>query len=243
MLKINYEHKNYKDTPTIVFLHGWGLSGSFFDGIESKLNSDVSVLKIDLPGFGLSEMPLEYFDTYEYAYQVFLLLNRLRVDNVILVGHSFGGRLSILLSSIYNINICGMILTSSAGLNRFNLIKYLKIKIYKFAKKNLRKGNAGKLILRKFASVDYLRADGNLRNVFVRVVNQDLRNFAKMIKSIPVMLVWDRRDKETRFWICKKLHKLINGSKVILFRGGGHFVAFKNQYKFASVIRDILNIY
>ena len=76
MLKINYYYKNNGSQKTIVFLHGWGLSGNSFGGIINNLPS-VSILKIDLYGFGKSQMPKNYFDTYEYSYQIFLLLKKL----------------------------------------------------------------------------------------------------------------------------------------------------------------------
>lgn len=241
MLKICYEYKSKLGTPTIVFLHGWGMSGSSFDGIINRIVGECSVLKIDLYGFGQSQEPLDYFDTHEYAYQIFLLLKYLKIDNVILVGHSFGGRLGILLSSMYDINISGLILTSSAGLNRFSLKKYLKVKRYKFVKYLVAKKLINVKYLNGFGSTDYMNARGNLRDVFTRVVNQDLRKFVSKIKVKNVMLVWDKKDKETPYWICKKLHRKIQNSKVVLYRMGGHFVAFKNQNKFASVINDLIN--
>lgn len=241
MLNINYKFEYREKTPTIVFLHGWGLSGGFFDGIASKLKSNVSILTVDLPGFGKSQEPHDYFDTYEYAYQIFLLLKSLKIDKIILIGHSFGGRLAILLSSVYKINVLELILTSSAGINKFNLITYLKIRIYKLIKRNIFNKKFKNKLMTKFASKDYMNAEGNLRGVFVRVVNQDLSVFAKRLDDIHATLVWDKNDKETKYWICKRLNKYISNSQVILYNNGGHFVAFKNQYKFASLVDGIVD--
>ena len=134
MIKMNYEYVNNNSGITVVFLHGWGLNGDSFNKIISGLNGNFSILKVDLPGFGRSQNAKDYFDTHEYAYQIFLLLNKINIKNIILVGHSFGGRLAILLTSIYNINVSNLILTSSAGINRFDIKKWMKVKWFKFIK-------------------------------------------------------------------------------------------------------------
>lgn len=239
MIKMNYEYNNVSGTPTLVFLHGWGLSGSSFDGIIGRLQCNCSTLKIDLLGFGDSDKAYDYFDTYEYAYTVYLLLKQLDVNRVILVGHSFGGRLCILLSSVFDIDVKGLVLASSAGINKFSLIKYLKIKKYKVLKWLVSKGLLFNKNLSGYGSRDFRNLDKEMRCVFIRVVNQDLKKFARKIECKNTYLVWDKNDKETEYWICKKLHKNICNSRVVLYKSGGHFVAFKNANKFSKLIDDL----
>lgn len=241
MNKINFDYKKGDKDTVIVFLHGWGIDGSSFNKIVGSLSSDMSILKIDLPGFGLSDEPKEYFDTHEYAYQIFLLLKKLSICNIVLVGHSFGGRLAILLSSIFDINVRALFLTSSAGLNRFNLIRWIKIKKYKILKKLVKCNILNDAVLLKFGSSDYQNANIILKIVLKKVVNQDLSIFIKMIKIKDVYLVWDKGDKETGFWICKKLHRHIKYSKIIIYNSGGHFAAFKNFRKFSRLLTDVYN--
>lgn len=237
MLKINYNYLNRGD-KTIVFLHGWGMQGNCFDRIISLIDKNFSIIKVDLPGFGKSEKPKTYFDTHEYAYQIFLLLNKIKVKDIILVGHSFGGRLAIILASVYGVKISNLVLTSSAGLNRFYLSKWLKVKFFKLCRKLVKCKVLSKKYLDKFGSRDYKVLDGNMKSVMSRVVNQDLTCFVKKI-NVRSYLVWDKRDKETPYWICKKINKIINSSEKILYRVGGHFAVFKNSVKFASFINGL----
>lgn len=234
-----YEYVEKKSEVTFVFLHGWGLNGDSFNKIINKL-LDASVLKIDLYGFGKSKMPKNYFDTYEYAYQIFLLLKKLNIRNIILVGHSFGGRLAILLSSVFDINILSCVLTSSAGLNRFSLIKWIRVRIYK-VKKKICKLRGVELVDKNAGSLDYRNANEQLKRVLIRVVNQDLRMYLSKIK-IKTLLVWDKRDRDTPYWMCKKLHKIIEKSKIITFESGGHFTAFYNTNKFAKLLNGVENV-
>ena len=235
MLKINYKYIDNGSHATVVFLHGWGMSGKSFDKIARCI--DKNYVLIDLFGFGDSSMPRDYFDTYEYAYQIFLLLKKININDLILVGHSFGGRIAILLSSQFGINVRSLVLTSSAGLRRFSLVTNFKIfayKIYKLLhKQKVNKGDRG-----RFGSRDYLSANNIMRGVLVRVVRQDLTLFARRIKC-KTFLVWDRRDKETPLWICKKLQRLIALSCVCIYNSGGHFCAFVNYKKFALIISSL----
>lgn len=241
MVKLNYEYTNNDSKDVVVFLHGWGLSGEVFNDIISKLENNISVLKLDLYGFGKSSQPKKYFDTFEYAYQIFLLLKKLNINSVMFVGHSFGGRLSILLSSVFDINVKHCILTSSAGINRFSLIKWLKIKKYKIIKWLVKSKLISEKYLLNNGSVDYKNCSEVMKSVFVKVVNQDVRSYAKKIKC-RCFLVWDKNDKETPFFICKKLSRLIIDSVIILFEFGGHFTAFRNSNKLSKIINKNINV-
>ena len=238
MLKMHYEYNNTGSNSTVVFLHGWGLNGNSFNSIINRIKN-ASILKVDFYGFGQSVQPKEYFDTYEYAYQIFLLLKKLNIKNIVLVGHSFGGRVAIVLSSVFNIKVRNLVLTSSAGINRFNLKTWLKIKWYKFLKvlKRMRIISDNKLSYS--GSVDYKNADKLMRRILVNVVNQDLKYLLNDI-SAKTLLVWDKKDKDTPYYICKTLRGYINNSKVVLYNNGGHFVAFENINKFSSEINNIL---
>lgn len=226
---------NNKKGHVIVFLHGWGLNRKVYNKIISCLYDDVNYLNIDLFGFGESNNPKEYFDVYEYAYQIFLLLKKLSITKIILVGHSFGGRLAIILSSVYRLEIKALVLTSSAGLNRFSLIRWFKVNKYKFYKKLVGLKLLNKSALNKFGSRDYVDCNDILRGVFVRVVNEDLSYLLSNI-NIKTYLVWDKKDRDTPYWICSNLNRCINNSRVVLYDYGGHFVAFENFRKFANLL-------
>lgn len=238
MIKLHYKFNNIGSETTVVFLHGWGLSGNSFNSIISRLNR-VNVLKVDLYGFGESSEPREYFDAYEYAYQIFLLLKELKLNEVVLVGHSFGGRLSIILSSVFGINVKKLVLTSSAGINRFNIKTWGKIKWYKLIKfLNKLKIVSGKK-LNNYGSVDYKNSSIVLKKVLIKVVKQDLRFLLENIVA-KTLLVWDKKDKDTPYYICKVLYKNINNSEVVLYDKGGHFVAFKNINKFTNKLNNFV---
>lgn len=235
MLKINYKYINKGSQDIVVFLHGWGLSGESFERISHLINK--SSIMIDLFGFGKSSLPKDYFDAYEYSYQIFLFLKKIGVDNIVLVGHSFGGRLAIILSSIFQINIKKLILTSSAGINKFSLLTSIKVIAYKLYKSTKKFVPYFKLD-NFFGSSDYNNCSQIMKGVLVRTVNQDLGRLARKIK-IETCIVWDKGDKVTPRWLCAKLNKLIVESKVVYYCKGGHFCAFVNYNKFSALIDSL----
>ena len=225
---------------TIVMLHGWGMNKDAFAVLSKKFNTKAKCLIVDLYGFGDSGMPEEYYDTYEYAYQIFLLLNKLNIRNIILVGHSFGGRVALILSSVFDINIEGLLLTASAGLNRFDFKKKVKILLYKFKKKLSSYGLYSIKKLDNTGSSDYKKLNPIMKSCFVKIVNQDLSYLLSKIK-VKTMLFWAKDDKSTPLWICKKLNKKIVDSSVTVYKTGGHFVYLKRLNSFAHMLETLLS--
>ena len=238
---MNYEYKNNQSDNVLVFLHGWGCNKDYWNNIINALGDSCSYIKLDLYGFGDAKTPEDYFDTYEYAYRVFLVLKELGIDKIVLIGHSFGGRLSILLSSVFGLSIRHVVLTAAAGLNRFSFLKWLKIKNYKFCKFLVKHKVVSGRILKRFGSRDYQHAKDLLKHVLLKVVVQDLSFCLVKIYS-PVVLYWGLKDKDTPFWMCKKFKNSIRQHvQVCLNKSAGHFVAFENYRKFATILLDLCN--
>lgn len=103
------------------------------------------------------------------------------IEAPILIGHSFGGRVSILYASRNKTH--KVILVDAAGIKPKRPLKYyLKVYSFKLWKKVLPlvigKKQAEKTIenfRRKSGSADYNALTGIMRNIMVKVVNEDLK--------------------------------------------------------------------
>ena len=93
-MRVHYRREGHR--PTLVLLHGSGASLHIFDEITRRLAQVFDVLRIDLPGFGLTG-PRPDRDYSVGAYVSFLdrLLDRLVGDRFVLAGHSFGGQICV----------------------------------------------------------------------------------------------------------------------------------------------------
>ena len=96
-LKINYEEKGEGDL--IVLLHGWGSNITLFANMIELLSKKYKVVAMDMPGFGKSEEPKEPWDVSAYVQFVIDFLKEYDAKEVMLLGHSFGGRVIIKMHS------------------------------------------------------------------------------------------------------------------------------------------------
>ena len=242
-ININYEvHGEGKD---VLVLHGWGAEIGAIRPIANTLSGNFRVWLVDLPGFGESDLPPESWDVYSYADFVKKLADALEITDPILIGHSFGGRLSIILAAKKLLNPPKIILVDSAGIKpKRGADYYFKVYTYKLMKRiaaltgKISKGLEDK-IKSKFGSSDYKNAAPALRAVFVRVVNEDLTYLLKDI-TCPTLLFWGENDDATPLSDAKKMEKLIPDAGIVTVPGGGHFSYLDNPRMFGVVANKFL---
>ena len=100
-ININYEYYNNDSDTSLVFLHGWGQNIQMMMPIAKPFIKKYNVLIVDLPGFGGSDEPKEIWSIYDYADTVNEMLGELKIKNPILIGHSFGGKISLAYATKY----------------------------------------------------------------------------------------------------------------------------------------------
>lgn len=213
----------------VILLHGWGGQADSFLPVFNYLSTKFDVIAIDFPGFGQSEPPDKPWGVRDYKNMLLKLFDALDIDKASLVGHSFGGRVSIMFSAEHPEKVEKVVLVDSAGLIPKRTFKYY-YKVYKF--KLLKKlyilftfGNSKEEKLEKFykkyGSKDY-KESGNMRQTFVKVVNEDLAEYLPKIKS-PTLLIWGSEDKDTPLYFGKIMEKEIPDAGLVVFEGAGHF--------------------
>lgn len=214
-INVFYEREKGEKTP-VLLMHGWGCDVRVMRRIFYFLVTlGHEVVSIDFPGFGKSDPPPENFTVFDYATLTEKLIKQLFDRPIIALGHSFGGRIALILGDSECVE--KLILVSSAGIKpRRKPSYFVKVGLYKFCKKVLKKDmkNAG--------STDYKALSPIMKKVFVSVVNTDLTENAKKV-SVPTLLIWGENDKETPLYMAKKLNKHIRGSRLVTLNGCGHF--------------------
>jgi pimeloyl-ACP methyl ester carboxylesterase len=220
--------------PTVVLLHGWGRSADALRPLGELLASDCKVVVLDLPGFGRSPLPYEAsndgggWGTLEYSERVKSFLDQSGIKECILVGHSFGGRLSVRLAAKYPEMVKGLVLIGSHGLKRKRAlrdeIRVRAIKMLVSAAKTIDGATGSRLFAHylapKFGSRDY-NAAGDLKKTLVKTVNEDLSAQASTIKA-PSLLLWGVDDRETPLDLAQSFNHLIADSKLYTFPNKGH---------------------
>ena len=219
----------------VFFLHGYGGDLNAFRKTINSLQIEYKCYAFDLYGFGMTPQPDKKMDIYEYAIQIYLFCVAHRIKKLSIVSHSFGGRIAILLSSVFDLKIEKVVLVDSAGLKpKRNLVYYLKVGIYKIIKRCHHKE------MNFFGSDEYKKIGGYKRESYVAVVNQHLDYLIWKIKS-KTLLVWGRKDKSTPMYMYEKLLTNIKNVKGVVFDKSGHFSYLDNIYKFNMIVKGFLN--
>ena len=224
------------DGQPVVFLHGWGCDGSIFLPVANRLPNYANYL-VDFSGFGKSDPPPEIgWSVVDYAESLREFLLEHNLSAVTLIGHSFGCRVAMVLAANHPELVSRMLLVAPAGLRRFSLSRWWKVRKYKlskfFAKLRGEAPNA------KYASEDYANCFPAMRATFVKVVNQDLSMYAKRV-ACPVLIVNGRDDTATPLSHAKRLNKLIARSSLVEI-DGDHFAFFRMPKAFADTVKNFV---
>jgi pimeloyl-ACP methyl ester carboxylesterase len=229
---INYTKEGIGDD--VLFLHGWGGDLNSFRAVYSRLKN-ITYTAVDLWGFGKSPLPDQNgLSVNDYADKLALFIKSQNYKNLTVVGHSFGGRIAVVLAAKYPQLISKLVLTDAAGLKRFKLKVFLKILRYKIKKRFSKKVDPS-----KFGGADYNAAKGALRATLIKTVKQDLSKYAKKIKC-PTLIVWGEKDTETPLWIAKKYKRLIADSGLVIIKNAGHFCFLDDVNLYTNVLNSFL---
>ena len=213
-----------------IFLHGWGASKTNFLWIKDYLNCTCHFASLD--GFD-DEPPPDDITIEGYAKRLQKYINDNKLNNVVLVGHSFGGRIAIEYAA-HN-SLLGLVLVDSAGVKpKFNILKKLKILKYKLAKALCKIGLVNNKYLDRFGSADFKEASDQMKRVMVYAVNHNQKNELNKIKC-KTLVVWGKNDKDTPLYMAKIINKKIKNSELAII-DGGHFSFLDDKYKFYTVL-------
>jgi len=230
------ESKNF-----IVFLHGWGADLNSFLFAKDYFE-DYSKVFVDFAGFGQSAEPAKAYYVKDYAEELRELLSKFDIDNLVLVGHSFGGRVAIKFSSLYQFDydLFKVCLVDSAGLRpKLSLARRLKIFKYKKLKAKAQKNAKFREKLLQYGSNDYRQLSDVMKQTFVNIVNEDLSLEAGSMLC-KTFIVWGEKDKETKIAMAKKFNKIILNSQLFVIKGAGHFCFLNNTQEFLIILDTLL---
>ena len=228
---VNFIQYGNKSGKNIVLLHGWGQNIEMMDPIGKRLQKDFYITIIDLPGFGKSSEPTYGYTVYDYFEIVDELLRKLKIKNPIMIGHSFGGRISIIYAAKKGVE--KLVLLASPFKRRVKKNTF-KIKLLKFLKKVPVVKELESYMKTKIGSRDYRNATPIMRLILVNTVNEDLTEYLKQIES-PTLLIWGDLDTEAPLEDAKYAETIMKDAGLIIYQGATH-------YAYLERINEVINV-
>lgn len=248
-LSVNYVKEGCGEN--LLLLHGWGADLSLFSAIIETAKKCYTVYAVDFPGFGGSDEPKEPWDVDGYVDFIISFCRKMGIEKTVLLGHSFGGRVIIKLLSREDCPIAveKVILTGSAGIKPPRSEKAeKKAMAYQRGKAFLSSALMKKLFpnaLEKFrsrhGSADYRAASPMMRQVLVKVVNEDLSQLLPLVKQ-EVLLIWGENDDATPLSDGQTMEREMPNAALVTLAGAGHYAFLEQQYRFLRIISSFLNI-
>ncbi|WP_457748634.1 alpha/beta fold hydrolase [Sulfurimonas sp.] len=221
---ISYEIVNPEAKIDFIVLHGWGSNKNLMKQTFAPHMDTFRHIYIDLPGFGNSTCSTA-LTTADIARIVELFMIHINASKDIVLGHSFGGKVALLLDPKV------LVLVASAGIY---IPKSLKVQA-KIAVFKALKGLGLSKFRSLFVADDAKELSEYMYQTFKNVVNEDLSDeFAKYEKK--ALLFWGKDDTATPLSSAKKIDTLIEDSRLEIYEGD-HYFFMKNAQDISTKIQ------
>lgn len=238
-------HLSSKASEVIVLLHGTSASLHTWNDWATQLEVDHCVIRMDLPGFGLTGPFVDESTAYtaqNYAIFVKQVLDRLSVERASLVGNSLGGKVAWLTTALYPELVDQLILIDAVGYPAtpkhvpigFKLARYpvldpvIKYVLPRSVVKNSLLSVytddskvTDSLIERYF---ELTLREGNRGALSQRLREFDNQGQQALIQtiSVPTLILWGAKDNLIPVENAEHFHQDIKGSQLVVFDNLGH---------------------
>ena len=256
------------DGPAVLFVHGLTGSHRNWAQLVEKLNTDHRVLAPDLFGHGASEKLMGDYSLGAHAATLRDLLDRLEIDRITLVGHSFGGGIAMQFCYLFPERVEHLVLVASGELGRAvsPLLRattvpgagwilpviasgWVRGRVETVGRaltsRGWRASSDTTEIWRGFTSL----ADADSRRAFLATTRSVIdpggqtvtaHDHLPMAIEVPTLIVWGTRDRMIPAWHATTAHEVISDSRVVLFEGAGHFPHLDQPERFAQLLSDFI---
>jgi len=235
-----------KGGNNLLLLHGWGQSHAFWKDVIKRFSDKYHIYVLDLPGFGMSEEPSMTWTIKDYALFIHHFVAKLNIDTPAIIGHSFGGRISIAYAGQFSVK--KLVLYSNGGLSQKSIKKTLSR--YLFSRfviigKYIFPNQLYKLHTVLFRPKDYRnkviinnKKSRRIMDIYTQPF-QDLTSFVKNITA-DTLIISGKKDFIGDPAMGARLHALIKNSRLVEIPTATHFAHLEASEVFYDAVKQFL---
>ena len=216
---INYEVEG--EGEPVILLHGWLTDLESMRPLTTNLVKKFKVYLVDVVGFGKSDLPEEPLNSQDFAEFLQEFMEKLKIENPVLIGHSNGGRIIINAVGKKMVKAKKIVLIDSAGIKPHHSTSYyVKIAVFKTGKLflNLLPNTKGikefkERLRNNVGSSDYKASPTILKDTMKIILKEDVKDLLPNI-DVPTLLIWGSLDTATPISDAKIMEKLIPNCRI-----------------------------
>ncbi len=268
-VELSYHEYGKENSETILFLHGFGESQHTWRFLLDDLSKEYHLITLDLKGFGESPKTEDSdYSVYDQAQLVQQFIKKHKLNNITIVGRSFGGGVALVLAlmqeeKLIDNRIKKMVLINSMSYQQRlpSMMRILQKPIIGYLGIHLLSANwiATKAYQFSFSnnelipqsSIRYAAQMLSLplaKYAYLKTVNSiipdDILKMQKRYKNIkiPTLILWGEDDVSIRIRMAYRLHRALPNSQLKILKGIGHMPQEEKPKVVIDAIRTFMEV-
>jgi len=254
--KYHYYEKG-EGKETLIFLHGIMVNSTIWKRHIDHFSKKYKVYAVDFLGHGLSSKK-ENLNLQDLIEQIRIFIQKKKLKNPVLVGHSLGGLVASIYGTLYPETVSRLILISCGEydsvtnnifaqmnsrlfdlfaplMNQYNFPIFLQMlgdRVYNYS-----------VNLMDSEFIYHFKLKGSKQSIFSLMKNTSIPDFSvSQYANIncPVLVIHGEKDRMVEIWHGEKLASLIPGSEMVKISGGSHMIIEENEIHVRFLIEDFV---
>lgn len=226
-LKVNGHQVHYLKAgsgPPVVLIHGGASDSRDWLGTMTALSHRYSLYAPDLIGFGQSDRSKDSYYLSDFSEFILGFVEALGLEQPVLVGHSFGGRICLEVALGRPEKARKLVLVDTVGFGKVSRFGTIVLTAFRVIRKLLRRQQPYPRILAKDEDETHWLCINELPRL-----------------RMPTLLMWKRHDIYLPLSIARRAKKLIPGAQLAVLPGYGHAPHGQNSDAFNRRLLDFLD--
>ena len=250
-LRIFY-YDNKREGIPLIFIHGWLGSSLEWSYQLFHFNSNNHIILLDLPGFGKSDKPIINYSVDFFTKQIIDFLDLLGYNEVILIGHSLGGLITLNITINHPDLVKKLVLISTpASIShsfKERVILFCINLIFKFRYVQFLKSIIKKILGTEIENHEFRKLYTKSREIPKSIALNAFKNMTlkfelkKRLESIfqPTLIIYGKEDSIVSNSKIRELNSKITDSKLIPITNGSHRLMINNHEKINTLVEEFI---